>query len=146
MTGERTKRTRAAGARRDGGAAAVEFALLLPLIVALLFGMIDLGVLLNTKITVTEAARQAIRTYVLTRDDDPDTRETTKRESGLAVLTALAGPPTTIDWTTCTELSSTSTLRTATVKVTYERSAVIGLIPGLRRATLSSTAVMPCPD
>jgi len=48
-------------ARRDLGAAAVEFALVLPLLLLVIFGLIDFGRLLNTQIKVTEAAREGAR-------------------------------------------------------------------------------------
>ena len=49
----------------DRGAAAVEFALLLPLLLILVFGIIDFGRMLNAQITLTEAAREGARASVL---------------------------------------------------------------------------------
>lgn len=48
-------------AARDRGAAAVEAALVLPLLLMLVFGIIDFGRMLNAQITVTEAAREGAR-------------------------------------------------------------------------------------
>jgi Flp pilus assembly pilin Flp len=60
-------------ARRDEeGAAAVEFAFLLPLLVLLLFGFIQFGVALNTRIQATNAAREAARAAVVGIDDWDD--------------------------------------------------------------------------
>jgi Flp pilus assembly pilin Flp len=57
-------------ARRDQeGAAAVEFALLLPLLVLLLFGMIEFGLAFNTRIQATNAAREAARRAVVGIDN-----------------------------------------------------------------------------
>jgi Flp pilus assembly pilin Flp len=57
-------------ARRDeDGAAAVEFALLLPLLVLLLFGLIQFGIAFNTKIQATNAAREGARMAVVGIDD-----------------------------------------------------------------------------
>lgn len=47
--------------RSDEGSAAVEFALVLPLLVVLLFGMIELGMVFNAKIAITHAAREGAR-------------------------------------------------------------------------------------
>jgi Flp pilus assembly protein TadG len=47
--------------RGDGGAAAVEFALLLPLFFMLVFGMISAGIALSRQISLTQAAREASR-------------------------------------------------------------------------------------
>jgi Flp pilus assembly pilin Flp len=57
-------------ARRDQeGAAAVEFALLLPLLVLLLFGMIEFGFAFNSRIQATNAAREAARRAVVGIDN-----------------------------------------------------------------------------
>ena len=55
--------------RREGGAAAVEFALLLPLLVLLLFGIIEFGFAFSTRIQATNAAREAARLAVVGVDD-----------------------------------------------------------------------------
>jgi len=52
-------------ANRDRGAAMVEFALLLPLLLLLLFGIIDFGRALNAQITITQAAREGARLAAL---------------------------------------------------------------------------------
>lgn len=48
--------------RSDKGAAAVEFALLLPLVALLIFGLIDFGRLFFVQISLTSASREAART------------------------------------------------------------------------------------
>lgn len=58
--------------RDEEGAAAVEFAFLLPLLVLLLFGFIQFGIALNTRIQATNAAREAARTAVVGIDDWDD--------------------------------------------------------------------------
>jgi Flp pilus assembly protein TadG len=55
--------------RGEEGAAAVEFALLLPLLVLLLFGFIQFGTAFNTRIQATNAAREAARMAVVGIDD-----------------------------------------------------------------------------
>jgi Flp pilus assembly protein TadG len=52
-------------APRDRGAAAVEFALLLPLLLFLVFGIIDFGRALNAEIVLTQAAREGSRLAAL---------------------------------------------------------------------------------
>jgi Flp pilus assembly pilin Flp len=51
--------------RDQDGAAAVEFALLLPLLVMLLFGFIQFGTAFNTRIQATNAAREGARMAVV---------------------------------------------------------------------------------
>jgi Flp pilus assembly pilin Flp len=58
-----------AWSRRQDGAAAVEFALLLPLLVLLLFGFIQFGTAFNSRIQATNAAREAARLAVIGIDD-----------------------------------------------------------------------------
>ena len=58
--------------RREDGAAAVEFALLLPLLVLMLFGLIQFGIAFNTKIQATNAAREGARMAVVGIDNWAD--------------------------------------------------------------------------
>jgi Flp pilus assembly protein TadG len=55
------RRRQAATGSRDRGAVAVEFALLLPVLLLLLFGVIDFGRLINAEITLSQAAREGVR-------------------------------------------------------------------------------------
>ena len=48
-----------------GGAAAVEMALVLPLLLLLVFGIVDFGRALNLQITLTQAAREGVRPAAL---------------------------------------------------------------------------------
>jgi Flp pilus assembly pilin Flp len=63
---------RVVSGRGQDGAAAVEFALLLPLLVLLLFGFIQFGLAFNTRIQATNAAREAARQAVIGIDDWSD--------------------------------------------------------------------------
>ncbi len=55
------------------GSTAIEFALILPVIAALLFGMIDFGRLLYTKEVLNNAVREAARTGIVAGTNDvPD--------------------------------------------------------------------------
>jgi uncharacterized membrane protein len=47
--------------RPDRGAAAVELALVMPLLLLILFGIIDFGRMFNAQITLTQAAREGAR-------------------------------------------------------------------------------------
>src|SRR5258708_21234350 len=49
----------------DRGAAAVEFGIMLPLLLLLIFGIIDFGRALNAQITITQAAREGARLTAL---------------------------------------------------------------------------------
>lgn len=51
--------------RRERGAAMVEMAIVLPLLLLLVFGIIEFGRLYNAQVTLTHAAREGIRDYVI---------------------------------------------------------------------------------
>ena len=78
--------------RAQDGAAAVEFALLLPLLVLLLFGFIQFGIALNTRIQATNAAREAARLAVVGVDDWSDVGglpfwQVVREQAGLDTIT-----------------------------------------------------------
>ncbi len=57
--------------RRDHeGAAAVELALVLPLLILLVGGIIDFGFAFNSQISLTHAAREGVRVEAVTGDTD----------------------------------------------------------------------------
>lgn len=127
---------------RDRGAAAVEFALLLPLLLLLVFGIIDFGRLLNAQVTLTQAAREGARLVSLGQPN------VTTRTQGAA--TGLKNVTVTV-LTACPVGSSGSS--DATVKVSYTFSFVtpVGKIASMfggsgygSTITLSAQGVMPC--
>lgn len=65
MTQRPTRGPAPSGGVRDRGAVAVEFALLLPVLLILLFGIIDFGLALNAQVTLTQAAREGARLAAL---------------------------------------------------------------------------------
>ncbi len=66
-------------ARRESGAAMVEMAIVLPLLLLLVFGIIELGRLYNSQVTLTHAAREGIRDYAIFQD--PVQAEDTARQA-----------------------------------------------------------------
>lgn len=58
----------ASSARRSGGAAIVEFALVLPILLVVLIGVIDFGFMVYDKAMVTNAAREAARAGIVLRN------------------------------------------------------------------------------
>ena len=126
--------------RRDRGAAAVEFALLLPLLLLLVFGIIDFGRALNAQITLTQAAREGARLAAL---GEPNVVSGTQ-----AAATGLS--PVAVTVTSCPVNAGAGV--DATVKVSYTFSFVTPLsalsklfgsaLPSTM--TLSAQGVMPC--
>lgn len=122
----------------DRGAAAVEFALVLPLLLVLLFGVIDFGRLLNAQIMLTEAAREGARAAAMGHAAGP---RVTRAAGGTTVttrtITACPGGDTTADavvvlthdFTPVTPLAALTSLAGGTVD---------GAV------TVTAQGVMPC--
>jgi Flp pilus assembly protein TadG len=66
-------------AARESGAAMVEMAIVLPLLLLLVFGIIEFGRLYNSQLTLTHAAREGIRDYAIFQD--PVQAEDTARQA-----------------------------------------------------------------
>lgn len=56
--------------RDEDGQSLVEFALLLPIIMVLLLGIVEFGFMFNAKITLNSAAREGARVYAITNLED----------------------------------------------------------------------------
>ena len=98
--------------QRDRGAAAVEFALVLPLLLLLVLGILEFGRVFNIQISLSNAAREGAR-HMAVHDDPGDAADA-------AVLAAPALNPlistgqVTITPTTCADLEN------GTVEVTID--------------------------
>ncbi|OLB78114.1 MAG: hypothetical protein AUI14_14165 [Actinobacteria bacterium 13_2_20CM_2_71_6] len=138
QVGRRTPAT-AAGRARDRGAAAVEMALVLPLLLFLLFGVIDFGRMLNTQLTLTEAAREGARSAALGQNADARVR---------AAATNLSGLTDTI--TTCPAGGSSTANATVTATVSFRFVTPLAVLAPLFGGSLGSAVpltgkgVMPC--
>lgn len=62
------------GCKRQQGAAAVEFALLLPILLSLLLGVVDLGLAVYTQSVLTNASREGARAGVVLALNRPTTQ------------------------------------------------------------------------
>ena len=69
------KRCRPAPPAGQRGAAAVEFALLLPLLMAMLVGTLDVGLMLYNKAVITNASREGARAGIVLRNPKPNNAE-----------------------------------------------------------------------
>jgi Flp pilus assembly protein TadG len=128
---------------RDRGATAVEVALLMPILLVLVMGIVDFGRALHAQITLTQAAREGVRVAALKQPDPAGrTRDAATgfdpADVGVAVTACPATPTPGSD---------------AEVKVTYTFEFVtpIGGIAALFGGggygdpiELSAKGVMPC--
>ena len=120
--------------RRDRGAAAVEFALVLPVLVVIVFGIIDFGRMLNAKIVLTQAAREGARAAAVGTKEDGETWAR-NAASGLGI-----NAPVVVSCADHVQLSSRATL-------TYNFNYITPLsvfIGSDGTATLTSEAISPC--
>jgi Flp pilus assembly protein TadG len=56
--------------KREDGAALVEFAIVLSLLVLILFGIIEFGRAYNAQVTLTHASREGVRVLAITGDSE----------------------------------------------------------------------------
>lgn len=141
------------------GATLVEFALILPLLIILIFGIIEFGLIMYDQQVITNAAREGARYGIVMTDplNDGDNRTpdlimgvaTNYASTHLITLgsaggnfTSTAGAPTPGGY--CDTLSSGTPL---TVSVTYDYAFLVvrNFLPSLSPVIqLASTAVMNC--
>ncbi len=115
----------------DQGAALVEFAIVLSLLVLILFGIIEFGRAYNAQETLTHAAREGVRVLAITGDPDAAVTATIAAAPGLdgALLTVSPGA---CDPGYPTQLTAS-----------YPFELTIPFF-GSRSMTLDATAVMRC--
>ena len=81
------RRRHAASDSRDRGSVAVEFALLLPVLLLIIFGTIDFGRAINAQITLTQAAREGARLASLGYSTSAVTTRAQSAATGLSPVT-----------------------------------------------------------
>ena len=117
--------------RLDDGAALVEFALILPLLIMLIFGIVEFGRAYNANITLTHATREGVRELAISGDQ-------------VAAVTTTRDAATTLDPALLQVTTSTCTPgQMARVHVRYPFDYNIPLF-GSATLTLESEAVMRC--
>jgi Flp pilus assembly protein TadG len=97
-------------ARDQRGAAAVEFALVFPMLVVLVFGIIDFGLLVNANVITANATRDAARTASLGGTEAEIRSQAT---AGLTSLSTRDAANVTVS-VTCAKTAATCTLYTQT--------------------------------
>jgi Flp pilus assembly protein TadG len=125
----------------------VEFALLLPLVLLILFGIIDFGWALNAQITLTQAAREGARVAAL---KGPDVDVERRTQLAATELLRRGVVIVSVDHHCPTPQSNTED---AVVKTSYSYQFVtpVGALAGFfggggfgSPITLTATGVMPC--
>ena len=98
----------------DRGAAAVEFALVFPILILMLIGIVEFGSVFNTQLMLTSAAREGARTMAVTGD---------AAAARAAVVSAAIGlsPALTVANVSVTPTSCSATTN-VTVTITYAKA------------------------
>jgi Flp pilus assembly protein TadG len=111
--------------RSERGAELIEFAIVVPLLILLLAGIFDFGMMFRTFEAVTNAAREGARVGVLPGYADADVQA---RVDAYMAVSGLAGPYTvTVANTSVATGAGTFTARSVTVNFPYQ-FAVLGVI------------------
>ena len=123
----------------------MEFALLLPLVLLMLFGIIDFGRALNAQITITQAAREGARLGAL---GVAAATVVTKTQAAAVGLTPV---PAVNTGTACPVNAAAGVNSTVTVTYTFSYLTPVAAIAKMFGAvsfgastTLTATCVMPC--
>jgi Flp pilus assembly protein TadG len=135
--------------RRDGGQSLIEFAMVLPLLLILVFGIIDFSIGLYDKAVVTNASREGARAGIVF-GTDPTTgavKRLTKAEIEAVALNYCATYLVTFGSGTVSAVASgaggaSGTPVTVTVTYPYNFSVIGNLIPSLGSPTFQATSVM----
>lgn len=125
---------------RDRGAAAVEFALVVPVLFLMLFGIIDFGRLYNAQVTITQAAREGARLAAL---GTATAAVQTRTESA---ATGLNSGDLDITVTSCASTAGPTADARVLASFTFRFVTPIGsMVESLANPiTLTATGVMPC--
>jgi Flp pilus assembly protein TadG len=116
---------------RERGAAAVEMAVVLPLLLLMLGGIVDFGRAFYTEVSLTNAARDGVRLAAIQNADAVD-----RAERAAQPLDATAAAPA-----TCT--SGNDVTMTVTLKTPFQWT-LLAAIPGLPTPSLEGKATMTC--
>ncbi len=136
---------------KEKGAAAVEFALILPVLILILFGIIEFGIILYDKAVITNASREGARRGIVFNGTEgaavavpAGTVISTVNNYCASYLISLGGsapPPTTVVTGDCSVPDST-----LTVDVSYPYTFLV--LPNFTSLgpllTLNATTVMNC--
>jgi Flp pilus assembly protein TadG len=117
----------------ERGAVSVEFALLAPVLVLLLLGIMEFGRAYNAQVTLSSAAREGVRVMAIA--NSPAAARTAARNASAALNPGLADANITISPATC------ATGAQVTLTITYSLSTMTGIAGPF---TMEGQGVMLC--
>ena len=128
---------------RDRGAAAVEFALIVPALVTLIFGSIEFGLAIEVRTAVQNAAREGVRMASLVGGSDGAAAVQEVKDAATQALSGLPGVVVNPPVVSCTPgpcvIGSAAQGSVATVTVTVQYAGITGFLPV---STLTSSSTM----
>ncbi len=127
---------------RERGAAAVEMAIVLPLLILLVGGIIDFGRAFMTEVIVTNAAREGTRVAVLTQDAAQLGNITTRAQAA-ADLNPLASATVTVSPATACTGSPVPDNVTVTVSAPFQWY-FLAFLPGTLPTSMTGKSVQGC--
>lgn len=132
------RRARGKGARKARAAAIVEFAVVLPVLLTILFGIIEYGWVFMIRQTLQNAAREGCRVAILSTTVDPYANVDARVDQVMAP-TGLARPTFAVNMTHATVADPTETIE---VTVPYSSVSLVGGFFGISDYTLRGTCSM----
>jgi Flp pilus assembly protein TadG len=138
------RRRHAASNSRDRGSVAVEFALLLPVLLLLIFGVIDFGRAINAQITLTQAAREGVRLAALGAVNPTVQNRVTLAATGLSPVTATVTSSCPVGAGTGVDAKVTVTYTFTFITPVGAFAAMFGTASFGTTLPLSATGEMPC--
>lgn len=130
---------------RDDGVAALEFALMFPFLLMVLFGIIDVSLILCDKAVITNASREAARAGIMVRVPRMTPQQIINVALAYTQNSLITGGAATTPTVTVTQSSGTSSGNPLTVTVSYTYQGLfvgstLSMLTG--PVTLSATTVM----
>jgi Flp pilus assembly protein TadG len=129
------------GRNAERGSAAVEFAMVVPLLIVMVLGIAEFGRIYHVQTTISGAAREGVRSMALT--NDASTARSAAKTAASNLSPALSDSQISVTLSggsTCT--STVTTNVTATVTISYPVTFLTSMFG--TGVTLSGTGVMRC--
>lgn len=125
---------------KESGAVAVEMALLLPVLVLLLLGIMEFGRAYNAQVTLTNAAREGVRVMAITNMQDD--AETAAKAAASTLTTTTTNPTFAFRFTEgSTSFTSCAANRQVTMTVSYTLDSLTGFVGPF---SMTGKGVMQC--
>lgn len=119
--------------QHERGSAAVEFAIVLPVLLMLVMGIIEFGHAYNAQLTLTQAAREGVRAMAIS--NDPAAARSNTKSAAASLYPLLTDGQITVSPAACTPGTR------ATVTITYPLGTITGIVSPI---TLTGKGVMRC--